>query len=318
MFSSHHPTTTIFSQGEHRFWSKRLLLLLCSCCLVFPLSAQTDFDGARAYEDLLDQCDLGTREPGSAGAQAALELFQETLEPLADEFHFQHFQLADPYSDGTLNLTNVIARFQPEKTDRIILCAHWDSRPRGEYDKQFPNRPILGANDGASGVAVLLEIARQLELSPTQPGIDIILFDGEDYGKPGDLEHYLLGSTYYVQHAYRPRARQVILLDMVGDAQLQLKIDPVSYRSAPHVMEELWKLAASIGYTQFKLTQGSAMYDDHVPFIDAGIPAIDIIDFEYPGPDNRYWHTQEDTPDKCSAESMEAVGNTLLSWLYQQ
>jgi len=145
-----------------------------------PVTAQTDFDGDRAYEDLLAQCDLGTREPGSAGAQQAILLFRDILKPLADEFHLQHFQLNDPYSSGTLDLTNIVARFQPSKNDRILLCAHWDSRPRGEYDLYFPQRPIPGANDGASGVAVLLEIARQLARNPTNPGIDIVLFDGED------------------------------------------------------------------------------------------------------------------------------------------
>lgn len=280
--------------------------------------AQTGFDADRAYRDLVAQCDLGPRVPNSAQAQAAIALFESILRPLADEFQLQEFSMPDPYSEGTLNLTNVIARFQPEKAQRIILCAHWDSRPRAEYDPYAPDQPIIGANDGASGVAVLLEIARQLDLKPTNPGIDIILFDGEDYGKPRDLQHYLLGSRYYVDHAFKPLAQQVILLDMVGDADLKLKIDPVSYRSAPRVMEEIWALGAEFGYEQFKLELGSAMYDDHVPFIEKGIPAIDIIDFEYPGPENEYWHTHQDTPDKCSAESLDAIGTTLISWLYQQ
>ncbi|NQV41356.1 MAG: M28 family peptidase [Candidatus Marinimicrobia bacterium] len=286
--------------------------------LAFNLQAQTGFDAQRAFEDLQSQCDLGPRNPGSAGAQAAIQYFQAVLEPLADAFFLQQFQLSDPYSSGKLNLTNVVARFQPEKTQRIILCAHWDTRPRAEYDPSAPDKPMLGANDGASGVAILLEIARQLPSNPVNPGIDIVLFDGEDYGKPRDLEHYLLGSRYYVEHPFLPMAQQVILLDMVGDAELTLKVDPVSYRSAPRLIEEIWALANDIGYDQFQLVVGSSMYDDHVPFIEKGIQAIDIIDFEYPGPDNAYWHTHEDTPDKCSAESLEAVGNTVLSWLYQQ
>ena len=167
-------------------------------------------------------------------------------------------------------------------------------------------------------MAVLLEIARQLQSTPTNPGIDIILFDGEDYGEPRDLQHYLLGSRYYVDHPYYPLAQQVILLDMIGDSDLVLKIDPVSYQSAPRVMEEIWALGMELGYDQFQLISGSSMYDDHVPFIEKGIPAIDIIDFEYPGPDNRYWHTHDDMPDKCRPESLEAVGNTVLSWLYRQ
>ena len=285
---------------------------------VVSLYGQSGFDAERAYDDLVAQCDLGSREPNSAGARAALQMYRTILEPLADDFQLQNFQLADPYGDGQLDLTNVIARFQPQKTNRIILCAHWDTRPRAEYDPVAPEQAIIGANDGASGVAILLEIARQLKDEPANLGIDIILFDGEDYGKPRDLQYYLLGSRYYVDHALKPVAQQVILLDMVGDAELQLKIDPVSYRSAPRVIEEIWALGAELGYDHFKLELGSAMYDDHVPFIEKGIPAIDIIDFEYPGPDNEFWHTHNDTPDKCSAESLEVVGNTLISWLYQQ
>ncbi len=295
-----------------------LLIGLLTSWVIPSAIGQTGFDADRAFDDLLGQCDLGTREPNSAGAREAITFFLDILEPLADEVHLQKFKQKDPYGDSVLELTNIIARFQPEKSQRIVLCAHWDTRPRAEYDKYYPNRPIIGANDGASGVAILLEIARQLQQAPTNPGIDIILFDGEDYGAPGDLQYYLLGSRYYTDHPFLPLPYQVILLDMVGDANLSLKIDPVSYRSSPRVMEEIWALGAEIGYDQFEMIQGAAMYDDHVPFIDRGIPAIDIIDFEYPGPDNRYWHTQNDTPDKCSPESLEAVGNTVLSWLYQQ
>ena len=295
-----------------------LLTSLLIFSTAFNLFAQTGFNADRAFDDLQKQCDLGPRNPGSNGAQEAIQYFQSILEPLADAFHLQQFELNDPYSAEKLSLTNIVARFQPEKAQRIILCAHWDTRPRAEYDPSAPDKPMIGANDGASGVAVLLEIARQLKSNPANPGVDIVLFDGEDYGEPRDLEHYLLGSRYYVDHPFLPMAQQVILLDMVGDADLTLKVDPVSYRSAPRLIEEIWTLANDIGYDQFQLITGASMYDDHVPFIEKGIQAIDIIDFEYPGPDNAYWHTHEDTPDKCSAASLEAVGNTVLSWLYQQ
>ncbi|MBC8377246.1 MAG: M28 family peptidase [FCB group bacterium] len=302
---------------QPNFHSIYLSILLIMCSGV-PLAAQSGFDAERAFEDLQAQCDLGPRNPNSDGAQAAIQYYSSILKPLADTLHIQNFQMDDPYSSEQLNLTNIVARFQPQKTQRIILCAHWDTRPRAEYDPSDPTGPMIGANDGASGVAILLEIARQLRSNPVNPGIDIVLFDGEDYGEPRDLEHYLLGSRYYVEHPFKPMAQRVILLDMVGDAELTIKVDPVSYRSAPRLIEEIWALANDIGYDQFQLVAGASMYDDHVPFIEKGIQAIDIIDFEYPGPNNAYWHTHEDTPDKCSAESLEAVGNTLLSWLYQQ
>jgi len=289
-----------------------LLLLMAS-----TLPAQGRFDADRAFDDLVAQCDLGTREPNSDGARKAVEFYTEILEPLADEYHLQRWSHSDPYGDGNLELVNIVARFQPEKQERVILCAHWDTRPRAEYDLYEPDRPIVGANDGASGVAVLLEMARALAEEKPAFGVDIVLFDGEDYGKPGDLQNYLLGSRYYVANPIGPLPGRVILVDMVGDAQLDLKIDPVSYQSAPGLIQEIWTLARQLGYDQFKQGFGSSMYDDHIPFIEKGIPAIDIIDFEYPGPDNRYWHTHDDTPDKCSPESLEAVGETLLSWLYR-
>ena len=300
--------------------NKHAVILIFSLTIVSVtvLFAQGGFDADRAYDDLVAQCDLGTREPNSEGARAAIQLYQNILNPLADEFHLQRFQVADPYGEGKLNLTNIIARFQPEKKDRIILCAHWDTRPRAERDPDEPDKPIIGANDGASGVAVLLELARNLAQEFPVPGVDIILLDGEDYGAPGDLQNYLLGSRYYVDHPLPPMARRIVLLDMIGDAELSVKIDPVSYKSAPGLVDEIWTVASELGYDQFKFSFGTPMYDDHVPFIDRGFQAIDIIDFEYPGPGNRYWHTHADTPDKCSPVSLEAVGNTLMSWLYQQ
>lgn len=297
---------------------KRALISLSIFCFAVPAFSQPDFDPYRAFDDLVAQCDLGTREPSSMGALKAIEFYKDILQPLADEFHLQRFTVPDPYADGELKLVNIVARFQPEKQERIILCAHWDTRPRAEYDLHEPEKPIIGANDGASGVAVLLEVARILNAEKTGPGIDIVLFDGEDYGKPGDLQNYLLGSRYYADNPIGPLPKQVILLDMIGDAELSLKIDPVSYQSAPRLVEEIWMLAKNLGYDQFKQSFGNGMYDDHIPFIEKGIPAIDIIDFEYPGPDNRYWHTHNDTPDKCSPESLEAVGKTLVTWLYMQ
>lgn len=291
-----------------------MLLLLA----VLPASAQTGFDADRAFSYLEAQVGLGTREPNSEGAALALQFYQNVLEPLADEIILQAFELRDPYLARKLKLTNVIARFQPEKTRRVILCAHWDTRPRAELDPINPGRPILGANDGASGVAVLLEFAHQLSEAPADIGVDLVLFDGEDYGKSGDLQHYLLGSRHYVANMLEPKPESVILLDMVADAELEITIDPVSMDAAPHLIRSIWQIAEELGYHQFTERYGSPMYDDHVPFIQAGFPAIDIIDFEYPNSKMNYWHTHEDTPDKCLPESLEAVGNTVLTWIYRQ
>lgn len=282
------------------------------------LSGQTGFSGDRAMDYLLAQCDFGPRVPNSEAARQAITWFQEILEPVCDTVVLQTFQVPDPYSSETLRLTNVVGRFAPEKTPRVILGAHWDSRPRADFDPFNPDAPIPGANDGASGVAILLEMARHLKQTPAKIGVDLVLFDGEDWGKEGDLNAYLLGSRHYAENPLLPRARWVIILDMVGDAELDLPVEPYSHRHAPDLVRQVWDIARELGYFQFKPHLGTPVYDDHIPFIERYYEAIDIIDFEYPNADENFWHTHEDTPDKCSAESLEAVGNTVLTWVYRQ
>lgn len=294
--------------------NKILILMVMTASLV----AQTGFNGDRAFQYLEEQVAIGIRAPNTPGAQKAIDYYKTFLEPLADEVTLQNFQHPDPYADRTLNLTNIIARFDPENRNRVMLCAHWDTRPRADRDPLRPEDPILGANDGASGVAVLMEIANQLREQPARIGVDLVLFDGEDYGKEGHLEGYLIGSRYLAANLYTPPPQQVILLDMIGDSELEITIDPVSYRAAPHLVDAIWEVADELGYTEFVREMGPGMYDDHVSFIDIGIPAIDIIDFSYPNDYTNYWHTHEDTPDKCSPYSLEVVGNTILTWVYRQ
>lgn len=282
------------------------------------LAAQTGFDGDQAMDFLVAQCDLGPRVPNSKAARQAIEFFQKELQTTCDTVVLQRFDVPDPYSDQTLHLTNVIGRFAPAKTPRVILGAHWDSRPRADFDPFDPDSPILGANDGASGVAILLEMARHLSQTPPNIGVDLILFDGEDWGEEGDLNGYLLGSRHYANNPQPPRARWVIILDMVGDAELEIPVESYSHRHAPDLVRQIWDIARELGYFQFKPYLGPPVYDDHIPFIERYYEAIDIIDFEYPNADENFWHTHEDTPDKCSAESLEAVGNTVLTWIYRQ
>ncbi len=282
------------------------------------LLAQTGFDGDRAFTFLEKQVAFGPRTPNSTGARETQAWILQTLSPLADEVRLQSFEQANPYAADTLYLSNIIARFQPDLTRRVLLCAHWDTRPRADQDPDDPEMPIPGANDGASGVAVLLEIAHQLKEQPVRIGVDLVFFDGEDFGREGHLQDYLMGSRYHAQHPLTPPAQEVILLDMVGDAELEILIDPVSYNAAPHLVDAIWDIAAELGYSEFQRRAGSPMYDDHVPFINAGYPAIDIIDFNYPNRDQNYWHTLADTPDKCSSESLEIVGDTILTWVYRQ
>jgi len=278
------------------------------------------FSGRRAYQFLLAQTDLGPRNPNSPGHQQCLSYLESTLRLSADEVRLQRF--TQPGYDGeVLRLTNIIASFRPERRDRILLCAHWDTRPRAEHDPDSTRRgdPILGANDGASGVAVLLELASLMRQSPPPVGVDIVLFDGEDYGREGDHAMYLLGSRFFA--ARRPPdyvPRYGLLLDMVGDAELEILQEQTSLEYAPGAVEKVWNTAAALGIRQFVRAPGGEILDDHIPLNESGIPTVNIIDFNYPDVSHRYWHTQMDTPDKCSPESLEAVGRVITHTIYSE
>jgi glutaminyl-peptide cyclotransferase len=219
-----------------------------------------------------------------------------------------------------LHYTNIISSFNLEATTRILLLAHYDSRPWAdeEPDSALHSTPVPGANDGASGVAVLLEIARQMKSAPPAVGVDILFTDGEDYGRHRDPDGFLHGARYFASHlpaGYHPVFG--ILLDMVGDAELELRKEQFSLEFAPDVVDLVWSAAGALGVFQFTDRVQGRVTDDHLPLNRAGIPTIDIIDFDYPDETNRYWHTLQDTPDKCSPESLGAVGRVLLKVLYE-
>ncbi|HSQ76477.1 MAG TPA: M28 family peptidase [Bacteroidota bacterium] len=283
-------------------------------------SATPVFDGERAFSYLLKQTSFGPRNPNSKGHAACRGYLAETLRRAADDVRLQEFA-ADGYDGETLRLTNIIAAFRPELKTRILLCAHWDTRPRADRDEhpQLREQPILGANDAASGVAILLELAALMKSNPPPVGVDIVLFDGEDYGKEQDHHLYLIGSRYFARHKqpdYVPRFG--ILLDMVGDTFLELPREMHSVRSAPDVVSMVWSAARELGVTQFVDADGEEILDDHVPLNEAGIKTIDIIDFNYPDDSHRYWHTHQDIPENCSSESLHAVGTVLTHVVYGQ
>lgn len=278
-----------------------------------------EFNGSRAFRYLVAQTDFGPRNPNSQGHAACLTYLATELSKSADRVQLQEFT-AQGYGEK-LYLTNIIASFKPDAKERILLCAHWDTRPRAEHDddRSRRNEPILGANDGASGVAVLLELASLLKEYPPPVGVDIILFDGEDYGMEGDLQKYLLGSRHFAKNKppdYFPRFG--ILLDMVGDKSLELPKEEHSVRYAPDIVDLVWRTARLLGITLFQDEIGPAVHDDHIPLNEVGIKTVNIIDFSYPDFTHRYWHTHKDTPDKCSPESLEAVGTVVTHVVYSQ
>lgn len=279
-----------------------------------------DFNGRRAFDFLTAQTAFGPRNPGSRGHRDCLLYLTTALRGTGAEVRVQEFTHTG-YNGERLRLSNIIASFQPKAQARILLCAHWDTRPRAEHDENLSrrNQPILGANDGASGVAVLLEIAGLFTTSPPPVGVDIVLFDGEDYGNEGDHPQYLLGSRHFAsKNLTGSLPRFGILLDMVGDKFLDLPKEQFSVRYAPDIVDLVWKTAARLGVYQFEDEPGEEVMDDHLPLNEAGIKTIDIIDFNYPDQTNRFWHSHHDVPENCSAESLEAVGTVVVHVVYSQ
>jgi glutaminyl-peptide cyclotransferase len=287
------------------------LLLICACAAKQP----PPFDGARAYSDLIAQCEFGPRAPNTDAHNKAAEFLFESLNATADLCRRQPFTYYDTLTNTKLELVNIIASYNSQSQRRILLCAHWDSRPRAdkEPDSLRRNEPISGANDGASGTAILLELGRIMKTRQPEIGVDLVLFDGEDYGLNGREDGWFLGSYYFARHlgGYRPRA--AILLDMVGDKDLGIYREAYSEKYAGDINNYIWQIAKEMNVTAFVDSIKHAVSDDHVPLLSAGIKAIDLIDFDYP-----YWHTQSDTPDKCSPASLKAVGDVISAAIYDK
>jgi len=272
-----------------------------------------DFDGARAFDYLVAQCDFGPRFPNSDAHRECAAWLTKTLDSFAGNVERQDFSSRSAVTGDALHLKNISARYRSDSRDRILIGAHWDTRPVADFDPD-PNRrnePILGANDGASGVAVILELARLFSEYPPPVGVDLVLFDGEDSGKQGDLETWCLGSRYYATHLTGELPLWGVVLDMVGEKDAVYPEEVNSLEWAPSLVDALWNLAEQLNLTCFDPTKGPPVWDDHVMLNRYGIPSVDIIDFDYP-----YWHTMQDTPDKCSAESLDAVGTLLVHWVY--
>lgn len=273
------------------------------------------FDGTRAFAEVETQVSFGPRVPGTENHRACAAYLAETLKGLADEVETDEWDHLSAAGD-TLRMINIRAAFRPGAGTRILLCAHWDTRPIAEHDPYPEKRglPIPGANDGASGVAVLLELARVFSLDPPAVGVDIVLFDGEDYGDFYEDEDVLVGSRRFaaLNSGYRPRFG--ILLDMVGDASARFPWEGNSWAALPDVCRLVWDTAHGLGYGEYFPRQvGVAVIDDHIPLLKTGIRCINIIQMGLP-----YWHTHADTPDKLSPSTLEAVGRTVAAVVFSQ
>ena len=287
------------------------------------------FNADSAYSYIEKQISFGPRVTNTLGHAACAEWLATTFSQFTDTVIIQPGQ-AKAYNGTILNFKNIIASFNPENKKRIILAAHWDTRPYSDQDKDQSKwrTPIDGANDGGSGVAVLLELARVLSTNKPELGIDIILFDAEDYGQPGfsDLPQadnsYCLGSQYWSKNKHVPNytAKYGILLDMVGAKNSTFLLEGFSMQVHPELMRRVWNKAHQLGHTQYFLFQKtSPITDDHYYVSTMGnIPMIDIISLH---PQNLYsfhesWHTQNDNISIIDRNVLGAVGETLLHVVY--
>lgn len=279
------------------------------------------FNGNAAFTHLVAQCDFGPRNPGSVGHQKALDYFLNVLTTLADTVSTQSFTEIMPRSKQKVEMHNIIAQFNPKAKKQIMISAHWDTRPWGDRSLSImrKDQPILGANDGASGVAILLELAKVLHDNPQKIGVNLVLFDAEDFGSSGDSWSYCKGSQYFAKNLPITLPEYAINLDMVGDANLEIYIERISYKQNPSLVLELWGLAEELKLSGFKKMAKYSIFDDHVPLYElAGIPAVDIIDFDYPDEKTNYHHTYNDIVENCSPESLRQVGTLMVHHIYNQ
>jgi glutaminyl-peptide cyclotransferase len=286
---------------------------------------KTAFDANAAMAYTRAQVAFGPRVPGTPAHVKAGDWIVAMMKQRADtviEQRFTHRTL-----DGKeLPLRNILARFNPSATQRVLYLTHWDTRPMADEDPVLGNRgtPILGANDGAAGVGLLVALGDALKKTPPNVGVDLLFVDGEDYGKSFDPPYadVLLGSQYFAQHLPSPDYRPIygVLWDMIADKDLGIYQEARSVTSAPEIVSRVWQKAADLGYSKYFIPRvGQDVTDDHVPLLDKGLRVIDVIDIDY-GPSvpgggavPSYHHTLQDTMDKISVKSLQIVGDVALS-----
>ncbi|MFC1513730.1 M28 family peptidase [candidate division KSB1 bacterium] len=294
-----------------------LILIIPGCKKDIPV-----FDGNAAFDYLTAQTDIGTREPGSEGHKKCLDYLVSELMKTADLVNVQPFSFKDEFLNIDYELSNIIASYnlEPKGGRRILLMAHWDTRPMADEDPDPENFyvPILGANDGASGVAVLLQLGKIMKENPPPFGVDIVLFDGEDYGdsEVNDLDYYFLGSRHFAETRGNYKPEYGILLDMVGGKDAVFYKEGYSLQYAPFITDKIWDIAGDLGYDIFVNEPGPAISDDHWIINQSGIPSVDIIDINDSEINFKEWHTISDTPDVCSPETLFKVGTVLLHLIY--
>ncbi len=280
---------------------------------LFQISAQPSpkilslYNANAAMALIKKQCAFGARVPGTTAHKQTKTFLENELKKYADVVTTENF-------GG--DYTNIIGEFGVLKQKKILLCAHWDSRKYAnmEKDEKKKKLPVPGANDGASGVAVLLELAKIFKNHPPPQGVTIAFFDAEDQGNIDEKE-FCLGSKDFAKRRKKQfkNYKYGVLLDMVCAKNASFYVEENSAAFARDVVDDVWNAGHALGFTQFKSAMKFSIYDDHMPLIENGLPSVDIINFDY-----KPWHTTQDTPDKCDVKTLDAVGKTLLKVLYEK
>ena len=313
------------STGPHR--RRRLaallaLLLGAAACDRLDAGPRTPFDGEQAMAYARAQLEFGPRVPGTEGHRRAGDWIVARMRERAETVVEQRWTHVTQRGD-TLPMRNILARIRPDVDQRVLYVAHWDTRPVADRDRNLGARqqPIPGANDGASGVALLIALADALKKTPPSVGVDLLFVDGEDYGSfdNPDNPDVLIGSRYFAEHLPSPDYRPLfgVVWDMVGDRDLNIYQEGHSVSAAPEVVARVWQTAKELGHSEYFLSEvGTTITDDHLPLIRKGLRVIDVIDIDYGPPIEdgtvpavTYHHTMEDTVDKISARSLQIVGD---------
>jgi glutaminyl-peptide cyclotransferase len=291
-----------------------LLILLCTvltlaACDRHPSGPQTAFSGQQALGYVKTQLDFGPRIPGTEAARRTGDWITAQMRQRADTVIEQRWTHVTAKRDS-LPMRNILARFRPQESQRVLYVTHWDTRPQStsESDPALRRMPVPGANDGASGVALFIALADVLKKTPPSYGVDLLFVDGEDYGEFGPpMVDVLIGATYFADHLPSPGYQPIfgILWDMIGDSDLKLYQEGHSVEHAPEIVARVWQTAQDLGYSRYFPSRGiGQITDDHVPLIAKGLRVIDVIDLDYD-----YHHRHTDTLDKVSAASLQIVGD---------
>ena len=293
---------------------KKLTFILI---IQFIIGSDIKFDGNNAFVFLKEQCAFGPRFPGSSGHNKLIQYLNNHFQIYADSVEIFRDSIIHPFTNEKLEISNLLIRHNVDAEERYLFMAHFDTRDRADKDLDETKimLPILGANDGASGVALLMELSRIINNNPlSKIGVDILLVDAEDMGKSGHVDQWGLGTQSFVNQYKGLLPKYAICVDMIADKNPIFKIEGFSYRFAKELVQEIWTIAKDLGYKEFVWQLSPPIYDDHYYYYQGtNVPSIDIIDFDFP-----QWHTVDDTIENCSPKGLFIVGHVLLEFIYRK